>query len=257
MQTTITNNISNLTIAIYDDKSSAAFIKNQKSRSRETQKKTYRKLKEAKRDQEVVYKRPKTRVRSVEMYDEDVYAEDYYADDGLERIDWDTLVYNTASFHRMFITPEQESVIELCENTHSCAYEEDEFDRNEMLRQYEIIVDEVCPEYAAHAPKDDDFDLITQELQQSARESPYHQEMLDLYAGIVADIVPQVVAPQVVAPAVVPRYTCCVGCRYSNGCRPFYNCERYDEVFSEDENDGEELLHLYNQMLDDMERGDA
>lgn len=221
MQTsTITINTSNLTIAIYDDKSSEAFIKKQKSRSRETQKKTYRKLKAEKQsDESSFYKRPKTRVRSVEMYDEDVYAEDYYADDGLERLDWDTIVYNTASFHRMFVAPDQDEFLELYANKYPGDWEEDEFDR------------------------------MNEELLTSARESPYHQEMLDLYAGIVANIAPPVVATQ---------YSCCVGCRSSNGCRPFYSCERYDEVFDEnDENDGEELLDLYNQMLDDMERGDA
>jgi len=233
MQTTITNNISNLTIAVYDDKSSAAFIKKQKSRSRETQKKTYRKLREAKRDQEVVYKRPKTRVRSVEMYDEDVYAEDDYADDGLERIDWNTLVYNTETFHRTFYQTQVDTL-----------------HRYEALCLYERIVADVCPEFATHAVKEDDFDQTNQELLSSAQESPYHQEMLDLYAGIVANIAPQAVATPV-------KYSCCVGCRNSNGRRPFYSCERYDEVFSEDENDGEELLDLYNQMLDDMERGDA
>ena len=233
MQTTITNNISNLTIAVYDDKSSAAFIKKQKSRSRETQKKTYRKLREAKRDQEVVYKRPKTRVRSVEMYDEDVYAEDDYADDGLERIDWNTLVYNTETFHRTFYQTQVDTL-----------------HRYEALCLYERIVADVCPKFATHAAKEDDFDQTNQELLSSAQESPYHQEMLDLYAGIVANIAPQAVATPV-------QYSCCVGCRNSNGRRPFYSCERYDEVFSEDENDGEELLDLYNQMLDDMERGDA
>jgi len=233
MQTTITNNINNLTIAVYDDKSSAAFIKKQKSRSRETQKKTYRKLREAKRDQEVVYKRPKTRVRSVEMYDEDVYAEDDYADDGLERIDWNTLVYNTETFHRTFYQTQVDTLY-----------------RYEALCLYERIVADVCPELATHAVKEDDFDQTNQELLSSAQESPYHQEMLDLYAGIVANIAPQAVAIPV-------QYSCCVGCRNSNGRRPFYSCERYDEVFSEDENDGEELLDLYNQMLDDMERGDA
>ena len=220
MQTsTITINTSNLTIAIYDDKSSEAFIKKQKSRSRETQKKTYRKLKAEKQsDESSFYKRPKTRVRSVEMYDEDVYAEDYYADDGLERLDWDTIVYNTASFHRMFVAPDQDEFLELYANKYPGDWEEDEFDR------------------------------MNEELLTSARESPYHQEMLDLYAGIVANIAPPVVKTQ---------YTCCVGCRSSNGCRPFYSCVRYDEVFGEDEDDGEELQDLYNQMLDYMERGDA
>lgn len=221
MQTTITiPNISNLTIAIYDDKSSEAFIKKQKSRSREAQKKTYRKLKSAKQsDGSSFYKRSKTRVRSVEMYDEDVYADDDYADDGLERIDWETLVYNTASFHRTFMAPDQDEFLELYADKYPGDCEEDEFDR------------------------------MNEELLTSARESPYHQEMLDLYAGIVANIAPPVVKTQ---------YSCCVGCRSSNGCRPFYSCERYDEVFGEDdENDGEELLDLYNQMLDDMERGDA
>jgi len=167
------------------------------------------------------------------MYDEDVYAEDDYADDGLERIDWNTLVYNTETFHRTFYQTQVDTLY-----------------RYEALCLYERIVADVCPELATHAVKEDDFDQTNQELLSSAQESPYHQEMLDLYAGIVANIAPQAVAIPV-------QYSCCVGCRNSNGRRPFYSCERYDEVFSEDENDGEELLDLYNQMLDDMERGDA
>ena len=233
--TTITINNNSLTIAVYDDKSSAAFIKKQKSRSREVQKKTYRKLKAAKQNETSFYKRPKTRVRSVEMYDEDVYAEDDYADDGLERIDWETLVYNTETFHRTFYQTQADTL-----------------NRYEALCLYERIVADVCPEFAAHAIKEDDFDQTNEELLSRAKESPYHQEMLDLYAGIVANVATPVVAVPV-------QYTCCVGCRNSNGRRPFYSCERYDEVFckNEDEDDGEELLDLYNQMLDDMERGDV
>jgi len=36
------------------------------------------------------------------------------------------------------------------------------------------------------------------------------------------------------------QYTCCVGCRHSNGTRPFYNCWRYDESSDDDDEDDDD-----------------
>jgi hypothetical protein len=223
--------ISKLTITIYDDKSCAQYIKKQKSRSKESQKKTRRERKASKQDETMFYRRPIRRERSVEMYDEDVYAEEYEVDDGLEKIDWDTLVYNTAAFHRMFSVP----------------------DTNEFLEQF--------TEKYPGTNEDAEFDQVNEELRLNALESPYHQEMLDLYAGIVADVREKMTAS---APAVVPQYTCCVGCRHSNGRRPFHFCKRSfasnyvsDDEDDDDEDDDDddsghrEMLGLYAEMLGD------
>jgi hypothetical protein len=36
------------------------------------------------------------------------------------------------------------------------------------------------------------------------------------------------------------QYTCCVGCRHSNGTRPFYNCWRYNDESSDDDDEDDD-----------------
>jgi|688.fasta_scaffold367274_1 hypothetical protein len=207
--TTITINNNTLTITAHDDKSRAQYIKKQKSRSKESQKKIRRERKASKQDETLYYRRPNRRERSVEMYDEGVYAEDYDVDDGLEKIDWNTLVHNTATFHRMFSVP----------------------DTNEFLEKF--------TEKYPGTDEDAEFVQVNEELRLNALESPYHQEMLDIYAGIVANVHEKMVAP---TPAVVPKYTCCVGCLYSNGRRPFYFCKKTyaSNYVSDNDNDDDD-----------------
>ena len=38
------------------------------------------------------------------------------------------------------------------------------------------------------------------------------------------------------------QYTCCMGCRHSNGVRPFYNCWRYDDETSDDDDEDDDDL---------------
>ena len=35
------------------------------------------------------------------------------------------------------------------------------------------------------------------------------------------------------------QYTCCMGCRHSNGARPFYHCWRYVDDSDDDDTDDE------------------
>jgi hypothetical protein len=118
--------INNLTINVYDDKSSTPFIKKQKNSFRQSQK--------------------KQRKRSVEMYDENVYAPE------LEEISWDTLVSNTAAFHCMFAPQKPpETFDEYMSNNYTEA-EEDAMNAHiennpyhqEMLDAYTEIVAKVC-----------------------------------------------------------------------------------------------------------------
>ena len=36
------------------------------------------------------------------------------------------------------------------------------------------------------------------------------------------------------------QYTCCMGCRHSNGTRPFYHCWRYVDELDDDDTDDED-----------------
>lgn len=170
--------ISNLTINVYDDKSSAPFIKKQKNRLNKSQNKIVR------------------RERSVEMYDEDVYAEDIRPE--LEKIDWDTLVRNTAEFHRAFAPAKT-------------------FDEH-MEDKYTEVEEDVEDAMNAHIEN-----------------NPYHQEMLDEYAAIVAKVCEDMKKERANEKKV---YTCCTGCFHSNGRRPFHFCKRsYAANYSSDNDD--------------------
>jgi len=164
--------ISNLTINVYDDKSSASFIKKQKNR----------------------LNNPVRRKRSVEMYDEGVYAEDVPPE--LEKIGWDTLVRNTAEFHYAFAPLKPEKT----------------FDER-MENKYTEV-------------KEDTEDAMNAHIENN----PYHQEMLDEYAAIVAKVCEDV----------KKEYTCCTGCFHSNGRRPFHFCKRSYAANYVSDNDDED-----------------
>jgi hypothetical protein len=174
--------INNLTINVYDDKSSASFIKKQKNRLNKSQNKIVR------------------RERSVEMYDEDVYAEDALPE--LEKIDWDTLVRNTAEFHCVFAPQKPaETFDEYTENK----YTEVEEDEDEAAMNAHI------------------------------ENAPYHQEMLDAYIAVVAKVCEDMKKDRANKKK---EYTCCTGCFHSNGRRPFHFCKRsYAANYASDEDD--------------------
>ena len=181
--------VNNLTINVYDDKSSASFIKKQKSKTRTSQKKERQAYKSKDVDKEFYNQRPNRRERSVEMYDEGVYADDVPEDtQELEKIDWPTLVSNTAAFHSVF-APQKPA--------------------------------ETFDEYMENRYTEVDEDAIDDRIEND----PYHQEMLQVYAEIYAKVCEDMKKERENG---IERkeYTCCTGCLHSNGTRPFHFCKR-------------------------------
>lgn len=133
----------------------------------------------------------------------EMYDEDVYAPE-LEEISWDTLVRNTAEFHCVF-APQKIS---------------ETFDEY-MVNNYTEVEEE----------KAMDVRLAN---------NPYHQEMLDEYAAIVAKVCADIAKEHANEKK---EYTCCTGCRSSNGTRPFHFCKRSyaanytSDTDSEDEDD--------------------
>ena len=144
----------------------------------------------------------KRRERSVEMYDEGVYAEDVYTE--LEQIGWDTLVRNTAEFHCVFAPQKPPETFE-----------------EYMANKYTEVEEDEC---------EIDEDAMNVRL----ANNPYHQEMLDEYAAIVAKVCADI-AKERENGVERKEYTCCTGCRNSNGARPFHFCKRsYAANFASD-----------------------
>ena len=140
----------------------------------------------------------KRRERSVEMYDENVYAPE------LEEIDWDTLVRNTAAFHCMFAPQKPAETF-------------DEY----MANKYTEVEEDAEDAMNVHLAN-----------------NPYHQEMLDEYAAIVAKVCADIAKEHANEKK---EYTCCVGCRSSNGTRPFHFCKRsYAANYASDNEDEDE-----------------
>ena len=44
-------------------------------------------------------------------------------------------------------------------------------------------------------------------------------------------------------------YTCCMGCRGSNGTRPFYHCWRYEDTDNEDDDEDEDIEYDDDELM--------
>lgn len=131
-----------------------------------------------------------------------MYDENVYAPE-LEEISWDTLVSNTAVFHCMFAPQKPAETF-------------DEY----MSNNYTEVGDE---------------DAMNAHIENN----PYHQEMLDAYTEIVAKVCEDMKKERANEKK---EYTCCTGCRSSNGTRPFHFCKRsYAANYaSDDDNDNDD-----------------